>query len=198
MNMLRTQAALDRSFKRDMIASWRTGNSWSLGRWVWGYGMSHSWQHGIRYSTLNYYAVGILDALASWTPLVGTGTWDFTTRRLKVKVIVAGSRSIADIKVVTQAIEESGFEVDEVVSGTARGVDTIGEEWAKSKGIPVKKFPADWNGLGKRAGFVRNAEMADYADALVAVWDGKSRGTENMIEQAKKKGLKVYVKEIAG
>ena len=115
-----------------------------------------------------------------------------------MKVIVAGSRSIADIKVVTQAIEESGFEVDEVVSGTARGVDTIGEEWAKSKGIPVKKFPADWNGLGKRAGFVRNAEMADYADALVAVWDGKSRGTENMIEQAKKKGLKVYVKEIAG
>ena len=113
-----------------------------------------------------------------------------------MKVIVAGSRTIADIAIIAQAIEESGFDVSEVVSGTARGVDILGEEWAKSKGIPVKRFPADWNGLGKRAGFVRNAEMADYAEALVAVWDGKSRGTANMIQVARKKGLKVYVKEV--
>ena len=79
-----------------------------------------------------------------------------------------------------------------------RGVDSMGEEWAKSKSIPVRRFPADWDGLGKAAGFIRNAEMADYADALIAVWDGKSRGTANMIEVAKKKGLKVHVKEIAG
>ena len=114
-----------------------------------------------------------------------------------MNVIVAGSRSITDIKIVAQAINESGFDVTEIVSGTARGVDVLGEEWAKSKGIPVKRFPADWEGLGKGAGFIRNAEMAEYADALVAIWDGKSRGTKNMIEQAKSKGLKVHVKEIA-
>ena len=113
-----------------------------------------------------------------------------------MNVIVAGSRTITDIKVVACAIEESGFEVSEVVSGAARGVDSLGEEWAKSKAIPVRRFPADWNGKGKGAGFIRNAEMADYADALVAVWDGKSRGTANMIEQAKRKGIKVYVKEV--
>lgn len=83
--------------------------------------------------------------------------------------------------------------VTEVVSGGAYGVDMLGAKFAKDCGLPVKFFYPDWDGLGKRAGFVRNQEMADYADALIAVWDGQSRGTKDMIDRALKKGLKVFV-----
>lgn len=72
----------------------------------------------------------------------------------------------------------------------------MGELWAKKHGIPVAPFPADWNKFGKRAGAIRNADMAMYADALVAVWDGKSRGTRDMIKKAEALGLKFYVKRI--
>ena len=85
------------------------------------------------------------------------------------------------------------WDVTEVVSGTARGVDSLGEQWAKTQNIPIKRFPADWNTHGRAAGHIRNAEMANYAEALVALWDGQSRGTKNMIASAQKKGLKVFV-----
>lgn len=98
-----------------------------------------------------------------------------------MKVIIAGSRSVTDADRVFEAIEASPFGISEVVSGTARGVDRLGEEWAAMNGIEIKRFPADWKRLGSVAGFLRNREMAEYADALIAVWDGKSRGTEHMI-----------------
>lgn len=110
-----------------------------------------------------------------------------------MKVIVAGSRDITDIEKVANAIELSGFQVTEVVSGTARGVDLLGENWARYKDIPVKRFPADWDKHGKAAGMIRNAQMAEYADALVAVWDGLSRGTKNMIETMRKTGKPYFV-----
>lgn len=110
-----------------------------------------------------------------------------------MKVIIAGSRGIMDPSVVPQAALQSGFTVTEVVSGTARGVDQLGEAWAILVGIPVRRFPADWNRFGRSAGFRRNAEMAEYADALIAIWDGASRGTTHMIDLARSKGLKVFV-----
>ena len=69
----------------------------------------------------------------------------------------------------------------------------MGEFGALHHDSPVKKFPADWGGLGKRAGYLRNEQMADYADALIAVWDGKSKGTKHMIDSAASKGLIVKV-----
>lgn len=98
-----------------------------------------------------------------------------------------------------QAIHESGFgpKVKEVVSGGAQGVDASGEAIAELHGIPVKVFRADWKKHGKAAGPIRNAEMASYADALVAVWDGKSRGTGNMIDTMQTLGKPVYVKMVA-
>ena len=81
----------------------------------------------------------------------------------------------------------------EVVCGKARGADTFGETYAYNASIPVKEFPADWKGLGKGAGHIRNKQMGDYADALIAVWDGESRGTKNMIDYATKKGLKIHI-----
>lgn len=72
------------------------------------------------------------------------------------------------------------------------GADGLGEYLADLFKIKVTPFPADWS-LGKKAGIIRNKQMAEYADALIAFWDGKSRGTKNMIETAKKDGLKVRV-----
>jgi hypothetical protein len=65
-------------------------------------------------------------------------------------------------------------------------VDQIGEDWAREHNIPVKQFLAQWNIHGKSAGPIRNKEMAEYADALIAFWDGQSKGTKNMIEQMDK------------
>jgi hypothetical protein len=114
-----------------------------------------------------------------------------------VKTIIAGSRDIKDYDLVLEAIEESGFEITEVVCGKARGVDTLGERWANESGIPVAEFPADYGKHGKAAGPIRNREMSNYAEALIAIHDGISPGTKNMIEEAKKRGLKVYVKLVS-
>jgi hypothetical protein len=112
-----------------------------------------------------------------------------------MKVIIAGSRDILNRDVVENAIIESGFEITEVVSGGARGVDSIGEWWAREKKIPVKRFAPDWNKHGKAAGPIRNQQMAEYADALIAVWNG-SRGTKDMITQAAHRNLRVYIKRV--
>jgi len=113
-----------------------------------------------------------------------------------MKVIIAGSRTIWSPCPIRNAIRESGFAIHEVVSGTARGIDQLGEMWAENNCCPVRRFPADWDGLGKRAGYVRNAQMAEYADALIAVWDGKSRGTAHMIETMRKAGKNVFVHRV--
>lgn len=110
-----------------------------------------------------------------------------------MKVIIAGSRDINDYRLVEEAILESPFYVEEVVCGMARGVDLIGESWAIKTSTPVRKFYAKWNELGKMAGHVRNKEMADYADALIAVWDGKSSGTKNMILTMERLNKPVFV-----
>ena len=121
-----------------------------------------------------------------------------------MKVIVAGSRGIEDIRLVEAAIRQSGFEVTQVVSGTARGVDQLGERWAVARGIPIARFPADWARHGRRAGIVRNLQMIDYGaqapegGALVAVWDGVSRGTRHTIEAARERGVGVYVCVVPG
>ncbi|HXG66007.1 MAG TPA: SLOG family protein [Blastocatellia bacterium] len=78
-----------------------------------------------------------------------------------MKVIIAGSRDITDYEVVKRAIEESGFEITEVVSGTAAGVDQLGEWWAELRAVPIARFPADWMNYGMRADAIRNAQMAE-------------------------------------
>ena len=69
----------------------------------------------------------------------------------------------------------------------------MGERWARENGVPVERYPADWEGLGKRAGYVRNVSMAERAEALIAVWDQQSRGTQHMIRIANNHGLHVFV-----
>lgn len=120
-----------------------------------------------------------------------------------MKVIIAGSRSITDIIYLRSALETAyefgaipyGMCITEVVSGNARGVDRLGEYFAEEQGIYITRFIPDWDKYGRAAGFRRNEAMAHYADALIAVWDGRSRGTNHMIETMKrlKKPYFVYL-----
>lgn len=109
-----------------------------------------------------------------------------------MKTIIAGSREITDYDQVKQAVEDCGWNITSVVSGTANGVDLLGEEWATINGIVVERFPANWS-LGKSAGHIRNLKMAKCSEALIAVWDGKSQGTKNMILTALQKDLQIHI-----
>lgn len=128
-----------------------------------------------------------------------------------MKTIIAGSRKIKDFAHVETAMANCPWrdQITHVVSGCAPGVDTLGEEWAEKNLIHIVRAPAKWDDLtapgavvkrhnisGKpynaRAGFDRNEAMAKYADALVAVWNGHSHGTADMIQRAERHGLKIY------
>jgi len=113
-----------------------------------------------------------------------------------MKVIVAGSRTITDYEFLEHAITESGFEITQIISGGARGVDSMGERFAREKNIQCRVMTANWDVYGKSAGYIRNEDMAKVADALIALWDGESKGTRNMINIAKRNNLKVFIKEI--
>lgn len=127
-----------------------------------------------------------------------------------MKTIIAGSRAIKDWRHVHDAISLAPWKITEVISGCAPGVDTLGEEWARAFGVPIRPFPAAWDDImapgavirahaitGKpynaRAGFDRNEEMAKYAalhaGALIAIWNGHSTGTADMIQRAERHRL---------
>lgn len=110
-----------------------------------------------------------------------------------MRTIIAGSRDFHDYAALESAIAASGFTISRVLSGAAAGVDAMGERYAAAHSIPVERHPADWKGRGRAAGPIRNQEMADAADALVAIHVGGSRGTADMIRRARARGLKVYV-----
>ena len=104
-----------------------------------------------------------------------------------LKLIVAGGREFNDRVMLYDTMDyivsnmPSSVHV-EIVSGCARGADTLAIEYAKERGLVLHEFPADWKQYGKRAGYIRNRVMGDFADGLVAFWDGTSRGTKHMIE----------------
>lgn len=113
-----------------------------------------------------------------------------------MRVIVAGGRDFFQpehtflmrktLDVLLSSVSKSDIEI---VSGTAKGADRAGEEYANFRGIQVKQFPAEWDKYGKSAGYKRNAVMAEYANHCVVFWDGKSKGTGHMIDLAKKSGI---------
>lgn len=114
------------------------------------------------------------------------------------KVIIAGSRGFSNYKLFREQCNKFLREKRKtsniiVVSGHARGADTLGEKYAKDEGFSLEVFPANWNKFGKSAGFRRNEQMAEVADALIAFWDGSSKGTKHMIEIMENKKLLVRV-----
>jgi hypothetical protein len=108
-----------------------------------------------------------------------------------MRVIVAGSRWITQDEIVLRALEKSQFTIDEIVHGGARGPDSVAGQWAEDNDIPQVIYEPDWDEYGKAAGPLRNEQMALYADALVAVWDGESSGTHDMLKRARKHGLTI-------
>lgn len=113
-----------------------------------------------------------------------------------LRVCVAGSRTCQDARYIRQRLDRLFPHPQEivVVSGGARGPDSIGAQWGRDrKAHRVDVFRAEWDRLGKRAGYIRNATMADNTDKLVAFWDGISRGTLHMIEECRKRGIPVDV-----
>jgi hypothetical protein len=113
-----------------------------------------------------------------------------------MKTIIAGSRSINSYEIVERAIKNSEFEIKEIISGTAEGVDKLGERYAQENGIKLTRMPADWNRFGKRAGYLRNVDMANCAEALILVWDGVSKGSKHMLDIARNKKLSIYMEVI--
>lgn len=111
-----------------------------------------------------------------------------------MKIIVAGGRNYSGTE--TGASERSSIikallgRASEVVSGGAPGADALGEAYAQEFGLPVRRFPADWNRHGKAAGPIRNRKMAEYADAVVLLPGG--RGTASMADEARKLCLWIF------
>lgn len=111
-----------------------------------------------------------------------------------IKVIIAGGRDFSNEALLTESCNKLLIGSDfEIVSGTARGADRLGEFYAIDRNFQIKRFQPDWDTYGKRAGYLRNQEMAEYADMLIAFWDGQSKGTKHMIDLATQKGLTVHI-----
>jgi hypothetical protein len=111
-----------------------------------------------------------------------------------MKVIVAGSRGIHNEEMVIELLNKSPYKITEIVSGHAVGIDQIGEMWARSKGIQISLFTPHYDISNPRyAPLLRNIDMAHYADALIAIWDGESKGTQHMIDQMAKNGKPYHV-----
>ncbi|MCI2230298.1 DUF2493 domain-containing protein [Polaribacter sp. MSW13] len=113
-----------------------------------------------------------------------------------MKLIIAGSRNFTNyqkLKTVCNQFLQNQTDIEIVSGAHYKGADKLGEQYAKEKEYPVTKFPANWNRYGKAAGPKRNLQMVNYADALIAFWDGKSRGTLNTIKLAKQKGLTIKI-----
>lgn len=108
-----------------------------------------------------------------------------------MKVAIIGSRNVCFIEPDFSPYVPEG--VTEIVSGGARGIDTNAREYAQSRGIPYTEFRPDYQRYGRAAPLKRNLQIIDYADYVVAIWDGKSKGTKHVIESCKKRNKKVHV-----
>lgn len=125
-----------------------------------------------------------------------------------LKIIIAGTRDFNDYAFLEETVDEILFQTYafsrkfnhvEVISGTAKGADRLGEQYAEIRNLQIKRFPAQWNLYGKKAGILRNTEMAKYLhnseeDGIcICFWDGKSKGTANMINTAEQLNIPTYV-----
>ena len=116
-----------------------------------------------------------------------------------IKIIVAGGRDFNDYELLKEALDlllmfyiELGYEIV-IISGTAKGADKLGERYAKERNYKLIRMPADWDKYGKAAGYRRNVDMANIANACVCFWDGQSKGTNHMITIAKNKNIDLRI-----
>lgn len=111
-----------------------------------------------------------------------------------MKIIIAGSRTIINMNLLIKAIKLSSFEItssDEIISGGARGVDSLGEKYAKQHNIKLTIFKPNWDKYGIKGGVIRNTQMSRYADCAIVVHCG-SKGSIDMINKMKKLNKPVF------
>ena len=107
---------------------------------------------------------------------------------------IIGSRTFTDYDRLVTICDS--LEITGIVSGGARGADSLAEKYAKERNIPLTVIPADWEKYGRSAGFIRNTYIVEKADEVLAFWDGKSPGTKHSIELAKKLGKKTNIQYV--
>jgi hypothetical protein len=112
-----------------------------------------------------------------------------------MKLGVVGSRSFRDYECMELELNvlSKTFNIDTIVSGGAKGADSLSERWAKENGKKTEIYLADWVRFGKGAGMIRNRDIVSNSDIIIAFWDGVSNGTKNSIDRAKKRGIPLYV-----
>lgn len=112
-----------------------------------------------------------------------------------MKLIIAGGRDLYSMEsLIYWFLYNSGGDLEptEIVSGGASGIDESGEAFAKTNEYPVKVFEADWETHGRAAGPIRNKQMAEYADALLLIWNGESPGSKSMRSEMAKLNKPIY------
>ena len=109
-----------------------------------------------------------------------------------MKIAIIGSRSITDADIGKYVSEG-----DEIVSGGAAGIDTLAAEYAKRNGLKLTVFLPEYEKYGRAAPIVRNKQIVDYADKVIALWNGSSKGTMSVIEYAEKMGKPCEVVTLA-
>lgn len=117
-----------------------------------------------------------------------------------IRIIIAGSRTFSDYNLLKcysdSVLQEFDLSKIVIICGGAKGADQLATKYAEEHNLELKVVPPDWALFGKAAGFVRNAAMVEYADVLIAFWNGKSKGTEHVIDLAKLRGLKTHVRYV--
>jgi len=109
-----------------------------------------------------------------------------------MRAIICGTRNFDDYTLLEATLYELNWDIDCVLSGEHKGADRLGEKYAKAYGFQIERFPLDKDD-NDSARYIRNATMIKRADALIAFWDGNSRGTWNLIKMARGKRLKTKV-----
>ncbi len=115
------------------------------------------------------------------------------------KIIIAGGRDFDNYPLLVGKVDEiitrwrRYNNKIEIVSGKAKGADSLGERYAQQRGFKLKQFPANWEKHGKSAGYKRNKQMAGYADICICFWDGESKGTAHMIDLTEEYGLTLHI-----
>jgi hypothetical protein len=108
-----------------------------------------------------------------------------------MKFAVVGSRNITDYEYVVNILKQ--YEISHIVSGGANGIDSMAEQYANEHNIPTTIYKPDWKKYGRGAGFVRNKQIIDDSDCVIAIWDGVSKGTKNSIDHAKKQNKQLFI-----
>ena len=115
---------------------------------------------------------------------------------MDVKMAIVGSRNTGTVDfslVMDELRQRVKNPITEIISGGAKGYDTMAAAWAILRGISVTELRPDYQKYGRAATFIRNRAIVDSADIVVAFWDGKSRGTKYTIDYAEKKNKEIII-----